>query len=299
MVAISLPSMPPMARYSGIIPHRFKSDPLRSSRGVLYGASDRIYALDSHTGARRWIYSEPGGHFFSSPAIGANGALYIGTVVTNSLLALAYCPSGYYCALDTTVPRPCPSGAYCPPNSVDFLPCPVGFFCSNSSQPTPCPPGSHSGAIGLRNSSDECQPCPLGTFAPAEDAASCLICPEGFYCANASYLPCPTEHWCPAGTGVLDDTTLCPIKGVCIGGNRCLTDYQGVKCLQCATQCFHDQVGACHPCSDAEVPLIVGTIIMVLMWGALVLVVMNRLEKVWLSVILLVGQHLQMAALCC
>ena len=46
--------------------------------------------------------------------------------------------------------------------------------------------------------------CPAGTYADNEGFSSCLTCPRGYYCLNATsnYLGnlCPKGHYCPPGT---------------------------------------------------------------------------------------------------
>lgn len=59
-----------------------ESSPTLAPNGTLYvGAEDaRVYALDSRTGAIRWIFSLPdGSETESSPALGTDGTVYIGS----------------------------------------------------------------------------------------------------------------------------------------------------------------------------------------------------------------------------
>ena len=60
--------------------------------------------------------------------------------------------------------------------------CPAGFECpSNSAFYSPCDPGKYS---------------------PGEGYDSCLDCPQGHYCVNATVTPviCPAGYYCPVGT---------------------------------------------------------------------------------------------------
>lgn len=60
--------------------------------------------------------------------------------------------------------------------------CPAGYECpSNSAFYSPCVPG---------------------TYAPGLGHESCLPCPAGYYCVNATVTPvtCPAGHYCPEGT---------------------------------------------------------------------------------------------------
>ena len=50
------------------------------------------------------------------------------------------------------------------------------------------------------------EPCPAGTFtnvSATPDVGSCITCPEGYYCPQASATPtdCPQGYYCQQGVG--------------------------------------------------------------------------------------------------
>jgi sugar lactone lactonase YvrE len=72
---------------------------------------------------------------------------------------------------------PCVAGSFCTGGGAATMQaCPPGFFCPEASiTPTPCPPGTFSGAEGgLSNSS--CTACPAGTWSAASGATSISFC---------------------------------------------------------------------------------------------------------------------------
>lgn len=68
----------------------------------------------------------------------------------------------------------------------------------------PCNKGSYcSGGRSIK--------CPDGEYAPVQGMSECLKCPPGSYCnaydGTSKPEDCPTQHYCPAGTG---DPYVCP-----------------------------------------------------------------------------------------
>ena len=122
----------------------------------------------------------------------------------------------------------CWGGYYCPPgqhepNPAQYI-CPRGMHCPNGSETYhECTPGSYTNYTG---------------------AASCDVCPEGFYCltvqlhnADDNLVPCPAGYYCPEGTGHdwqscpagtysdtegLSDVTQCT---ACPGGKYCADEH--------------------------------------------------------------------------
>ncbi|XP_062603182.1 uncharacterized protein LOC134264959 [Saccostrea cucullata] len=147
------------------------------------------------------------------------------------------CTEGYYCGEGTQNPTPCPNGTYsnitglmtaadcwnCTPGyycngqglTAVSGPCKEGYYCpSGSSLETEiiCPAAKH-----CPTGSDVPQDCPAGTHADHDGAASCTVCPEGYYCvpaltvagnAASSKTECPEGYYCPNGTGY--DWKSCP-----------------------------------------------------------------------------------------
>ena len=54
------------------------ASPALSAEGMLYIGTDRLYALDAATGDKKWQFYAEGYTFNGSPAVGADGWLYIG-----------------------------------------------------------------------------------------------------------------------------------------------------------------------------------------------------------------------------
>ncbi|POM75997.1 Hypothetical protein PHPALM_6814 [Phytophthora palmivora] len=90
--------------------------------------------------------------------------------------------------------------------------CPLGHFCAGScSAPVPCSKGTSS-SVEFAGSVDTCQACPLGTYAHTEGLSTCMTCPAGASCIDATTSPQPCStgfysgasenqcHECQAGT---------------------------------------------------------------------------------------------------
>eukprot|EP00752_Nemacystus_decipiens_P010330 g9202.t1 len=141
------------------------------------------------------------------------------------------CPPGHYCPLGSGAPEPCPPGTasssfglssadecpdctpgfYCP----DFgtynatLECTESFYCpgGDANATEVCPAGRHcpTGSINPRI-------CVAGTYQNEPGQASCLPCPEGYFCPAETVEPvdCPRGSYCPAGT-LRGDQFTCPL----------------------------------------------------------------------------------------
>lgn len=107
---------------------------------------------------------------------------------------------GYFCDSQglPNVTGPCKEGWYCPTGSKvsTTKECPIGFHCpEGSSLPKPCSAGFYTNLTG---------------------AATCIQCPQGFYCVpldlsrneSRGYFSCPKGFYCPIGTGM--DWKPCP-----------------------------------------------------------------------------------------
>ena len=65
----------------------------------------------------------------------------------------------------------------------------MGTFCPvGSGLPTPCFPGSASEFVNASS----CDTCSEGSYQDVDGATSCLECPAGFFCPNASSVPTRT-----------------------------------------------------------------------------------------------------------
>ena len=110
-----------------------------------------------------------------------------------SALCAGPCLSGYTCPVPaTTQPQMCINGHYCP---------------SGSTQPRPCPPGTHSMSNGSQTV-DQCEECPMGhmcsggaslpaecapgTVAPDSGAVLCSKCHAGKFQAADGQTACTT-----------------------------------------------------------------------------------------------------------
>jgi len=115
------------------------------------------------------------------------------------------CPGGYYCP-EENVQIHCPVGSCCQTNSTSPTPCPPGYFClftcgeerpdctpgnfcpESPTEPILCPPG-----LFCPSGSSEPRPCPCGTYNPLTGIGSqteCVQCPPGdYYCPPGSVMP--------------------------------------------------------------------------------------------------------------
>jgi len=95
------------------------------------------------------------------------------------------CPGGYYSsatgAVDISTCTICPPGTFCQGGNSDYSNvCPAPYYCPNgTTDPLPCPGGTHGkGQVGKTNYTE------------------CSVCPAGYYCKPGSATPTP----CPEGT---------------------------------------------------------------------------------------------------
>ncbi|KAM8904697.1 uncharacterized protein AB9W97_008232 isoform 6-T6 [Spinachia spinachia] len=157
------------------------------------------------------------------------------------------CLPGHYCSNETTSEEAmlsvmvCPPGLFCsqglardPQRSAAL--CPPGFYCPGGGidpNPIPCPNGTYSDALGLR------------------DAIECVQCPEGKYCYSeqpqeqpitSPTAVCPHGHYCPQGTGY-------PHTFPCQAGhyrNNTL-GHSGEVCVLCPARHYCDRQGSHRP----------------------------------------------------
>lgn len=228
------------------------------------GTPYEIYALNRATGTVKWNFTalDPDGDVYSSPAIGINNMLYIGSN-DQHLYALATCPFGSYCAPPSFAVTPCPDfGVTCPLGSVTPLPCESGtfknisgvspclpclrgYYCPRSAgQPTICPQGAFCPA-----SSKNSALCRAGTYNPefgrdSEDA--CIDCPRGFSCPSAG-MSAPTV--CDPGTISQGGSSTCI---GCLEGFSTNAKSGQTACDACpvGTYCARDGCGECTSCGN-------------------------------------------------
>ena len=122
------------------------------------------------------------------------------------------CAAGHYCPYSTEYASqyPCPSGTYSDSTSLvhenSCLQCPAGYACglgTTSTSLTDCPAGHYcSGGSQVGGETA----CPLGTYSNRtnlQDAAQCVVCPPGYFCASAAMAisgACAAGYYCPSGT---------------------------------------------------------------------------------------------------
>mgnify|MGYP002474570128 FL=1 len=144
-------------------------------------------------------------------------------------MKLSECPPGYRCVKRTNRLRFARSNAAEPNDEYDAI------LCS---------PGTYSGGA-----SEECLPCPTGTYAPIGGLPECIKCPTGHKCPDASAYPeqCPINTYtnktkqiccrpCPAGEHA-------PVKGM----GQCLPCPAGRQCNQSANLQCEDIDSKCAP----------------------------------------------------
>lgn len=158
------------------------------------------------------------------------------------------CPKGHFCIEATLLPEPCPNGTYNPntglKSSNECLLCPPGYYCEGGKSfiDGKCLPGYYC----PQNSSISTQiPCPKRTYRDrygAEDDQQCNICPNGFYCEEATVNPivCPPGYYCIIGSY---EPESCPIGTY--------SNTSGLKepedCTPCPAGLYCDGIGATQP----------------------------------------------------
>ena len=137
-----------------------------------------------------------------------------------------------YCTDSTCSNTPCGSGC-------DFMvggACPRGYSCALEAT-SAAVNTVLSGSVTVRAAVLP-TPCAEGSYSPNVGAASCLVCPGGFYCPKQTTAPelCPEGKYCPEGTGLgIPD---CPAG-----------TFNNLKGLQNLTQCQLCSPG--YYCADA------------------------------------------------
>jgi hypothetical protein len=89
-------------------------------------------------------------------------------------------------------------------------------------------------------------PCAPGTFNNQYAQATCLTCPQGYYCANQSMTTfdnCPAGYYCPAGTA---QPNMCP-RGTF---SSAVTLINQIQCTSCPPGKYCDQPGLLRPSGD-------------------------------------------------
>ncbi|XP_014845642.1 PREDICTED: uncharacterized protein LOC106919650 isoform X3 [Poecilia mexicana] len=179
------------------------------------------------------------------------------------------CPPGTFCAEGSGQPELCPPGRFSSvsglTNEASCQPCTAGFYCGEAGLRTPtgpcsqgywCPPGQSvatalpcpSGHFCLEGSLAP-EPCPSGTYQDRDKQGSCIICDAGYYCdlrlgpVNASSpRPCPTGHYCPAGTALANQYP-CPIGSF----NPSERTSSPAGCIPCPAGHYCPSIGLSEP----------------------------------------------------
>lgn len=139
--------------------------------------------------------------------------------------------------------------------SAQCVSCPLGFYCVGGCEaPTACAKGTAS-SVAFASGNMSCTGCASGSYAAQTGMATCLICPAGAACANTSalYVPCPLGTFasanqvacldCPAGT--YNNQTFQSACRACPAGYYC---PRGTSTpIACATGTFSIQSGSV-PC---------------------------------------------------
>ena len=124
------------------------------------------------------------------------------------------CPAGYWCGDHCVTPTPVGAGYYSPHTGLSLasqaLICPPKFHCPESAMTNykgyHCAKGHYCPA---GSTSPTQETCPPGTYSDAtdlHDVRDCMICPEGFMCAEAAtsdndlIVICPVGWYCPEGS---------------------------------------------------------------------------------------------------
>ena len=175
------------------------------------------------------------------------------------------CSEGYFCGGGSSVATPHDTGK----NTSKFLVSYVGATCEETLNTTLfelCTTGQHVGDTCVRESTiqknDICPPghyCPLGSASPKQcppgtnsstvglaNVTQCSPCLRGYYCPlNATVFAtrqCLPGYYCPTGTGMVNDSILCPTGSKCPLGSA--------EPTQCAAGSYQDQQGqpTCKVC---------------------------------------------------
>ncbi|KAM8927608.1 uncharacterized protein RCH25_007839 [Pelodytes ibericus] len=229
----------------------------------------------------------PGGQFCATPGLSSPSGLCspgyycsLNALVPNPTgdVTGALCPAGYYCPAGSSSPSPCPRGTFQPQPGMSShsacLACPGGKFCrgegitdtsGNCSAGFYCVSGSHvdSPINGITGSScpkgHRCPvgvaapiPCEKGFFQDLEGAASCKVCPAGFYCdpteSGGVFAPreCLVGHFCPEGSHS-GGKHKCP-RGTYSPKTKLTTEGECLLCptgFFCASEGLEEPTGRC------------------------------------------------------
>ncbi len=136
-----------------------------------------------------------------------------------------YCPVGYFCNKESSIPIKCSYKSYCAFNSSQQGICPKANFCPTASTIYPCPEGNYCGE-GVTSPIK----CPSATYCPANTSEP-INCINGSFCQEGSseMKPCPMTYYCPTTY----TKYICPFGSYC-GEGFTLPQLcpNGTLCLQ-------------------------------------------------------------------
>ncbi|CBY12491.1 unnamed protein product [Oikopleura dioica] len=150
-----------------------------------------------------------------------------GRACQNSVLLNDPCAPGKYSHLGQATCQNCPAGFFCPSegseweNEVMVL-CPLGYFCiAGSSAPQACAKGKYGPNTGL-TAAGSCLDCPNGYFCPEATPgypSEEQLCPLGYYCEPDRMVQCPGGKYNDMrGAYLVDHCKDCKAGRYCNGG---------------------------------------------------------------------------------
>ena len=166
------------------------------------------------------------------------------------------CAAGFYCSGSALVAAPqdgtsgaaCGPGTYCAPGSSQPTPCPAGTY-SNYSQAAeclPCAPGAYCAGIGLVEPSG---PCDAGYYCrggAATPAPSGALCPAGYACAEGASEPAACAPGTYAPSPGAEACAPCPEAHFCASNTSALDATTSCpRGFACPENTTH---ATAHPC---------------------------------------------------
>eukprot|EP00347_Sterkiella_histriomuscorum_P016022 403354791 len=175
----------------------------------------------------------------------------------NSINIGGMCQKGYYCPSGTAFMLPCTPGMYCPQIGLaaSELKCSAGYYClTKAIIATPvtesdgggiCPQGFYCPEASITP-----LPCPISTYSQNQgniDVSDCSPCPAGLYCDSTGMSSpsgqCDAGYYCPQGSTSPRDP-----DHICPLGHKCA---QGsIEPIECDSYTYQDTLGndECKDC---------------------------------------------------